>query len=104
MRNKIEVGSEVVFLYEYKLQRATVLKVNKKTYKLDVPAQSCFIAYQKNVKLKRVADIRDEFTMVWNTNEKHGPNGKYRIDYDTYPNENKTFQHWHQAFTYVRER
>lgn len=104
MKNEIVAGSEIVFLYDYKLQRGTVLKVNKKTYKIDVPAQSCFIAYETKVKHERVANIKDEFTMVWNTNKKHGPNGKYRFDYDTYPKENKTYQHWHQAFTYVTER
>jgi len=104
MRNKIEVGSEVVFLYDYNLQRATVLKVNKKTYKLDVPAQGFNIPYQKNVNIEKVVHIKDEFAMVWNTNKRHGTPGKYRFDYETYPTENKTWQHWHQAYTYIVER
>ena len=101
MKNPIKIGDEIVFLYDYSLMRGKILKVNGKTYKIDVPAQGALIAFIKNVNKDRVANIKDKFTVVWLSDK--GVRGSYRIDYNTYPNENKDFRSWSRSWDYIQE-
>jgi len=101
MKNDILKDDEVVFLYDQYLLKATVLRVNNKTFKLLVPAQKMWTSFEKLVSKERVANINDTFSIVWKS--KQGVNGKYRIDYTTYVSENKTYQYWHQPYLYIVE-
>ncbi len=102
MVREINEGDKAVVLYCQFLVPGTVLKVNKKTFKVHVPKMGFNLSFTKNISKERVMHIDDEFTVVWDT--KRGVEGSYRIDATTYPEENKPYTHWYQPFTYIVER
>ena len=102
MKNVIKVGDKIVFLYDTSLLRGTCLKINKKSIKIDFKADGWLIDFTKLIKPERVAHINDTFSIVWNSSK--GVNGSYRIDYITYPNENKDYSAWSQPYLYIREK
>lgn len=102
MKNEINEGDKVVFLYDTSIMIGTCIKVNKKTYKIETPAQRFLRAFTKNVEKHRVANINDKFTVVWEADV--GVEGRYRIDYDTYPSQNKDYTNWLNPFDYITEK
>lgn len=101
MKNDINEGDKVVFLYDTSIMLGKCIKVNKKTYKIEVPAQRFFTDFVKNVDKHRVANINDKFTVVWEADV--GVEGRYRIDYDTYPSQNTDYTNWLQPYKYITE-
>ena len=49
----------------------------------------------------RVANINDKFTVVWEADV--GVEGRYRLDYDTYPSQNTDYTNWLQPYKYITE-
>lgn len=101
MKNKVNVGDKVVCLYGTTLAMGECIKINKKSIKVHMPAQKCYQEVTKNFVPEKIANINDQFTIVWEADV--GVEGRYRIDYDTYPNQNKTYKHWLCTTSYIVE-
>ena len=100
-KHVIEVDDEVVFLHCQFLFRGTVTKVNKKTYRIDVPAQHLLDEFVKLVKKERVVNITDTFAVVWEKDV--GVNGRYRIEQELYIGHHSAYQAWSQPYMYIVE-
>jgi len=105
LKNNINIGDLVYFLYAQHLQSGTVTRINKKTISIAYiiwgwnGQKGVNVARKKLVKKDRVVHANDEFTIVWEMDI--GVEGRYYITHDEFPEENGLARKWHQPYTYI---
>lgn len=107
MKNKINIGDAVHFLYAQHLQAGIVKRINKKTISVSYTIwgwdgqKGVNVECKKLVTKDRVVHELDEFTVVWEMDI--GVTGRYYITHDEFPEHNGTAGKWHQPYTYVNK-
>ena len=86
--------------YKY-CAKQLVKKAISKLLKTESSIMTFIRNYANNIDKHRVANINDKFTVVWEADV--GVEGRYRIDYDTYPSQNKDYTNWLQPYKYITE-
>ena len=96
------VGEEVVFLLDYKLFEAIVIKLNNKTAELEVPAQRGHKRHIRNVDYSRIKSKNELFCIVWNPDI--GSKGLYRFETHQYKEQQRKWSYWWNPTNYIMER
>lgn len=102
-KSQIQVGDTVVVLYGYHLlHNCKVLKVNKKSIKVDIPAQLGFNSFDSLVKLERVVKYGDPVCVIWEL-WKSKSVVVYRFEHNLYPQYHRPVETWSNGFCFGKQ-